>query len=130
MAAQTERVAPRTVRSKIRPIEFLTENGYSILRLAETEGTSAIDNRRHEFLVSSPDGFTQNVLVEIQSDLVTQIQIHTLGRILLASSFWICCAERHLADYIWECGKLPNGKLIVDQLTAEDSNLSVRWETT
>lgn len=131
MAAQTEKVAPDTAQSKIRAIELLTENEYSILRLPEIEGTSAIDNRRHEFVVRSPDGFQQRVLVEIQTRLVTQIQIRTFGRISLANSFWIYCAERHLADYIWEREDLPpNGTLLVDQLTARDLNLSLRWETT
>jgi hypothetical protein len=131
MAAQTEKVAPDTAQSRIRSIELLTENGYGILRLSEIEGTSASDNRRHEFLITSPDGFQQSVVVEIQSDLVMQIQLRTRGRILLANSFWIYCAERHLADYIWEHEELPSdGKLLVDQLTVRDLNVSIRWETT
>ena len=131
MAAQTEKVAPDTAQSSARSIELLTENGYSILRLAEVEGTQQSENGKHQFLVRGPDGFQQRVLVEIRTDLIAQIEMRTLGRILLANSFWIYCAERHLADYIWQREQPPaHGKLLVDQLTVEDLNLSIRWETT
>ena len=130
MAAQTEKVAPDTAQSKVPSIELLTENGYSILRRSKIDGKRVTDKQRHEFLVRSPDGFQQAVLVEIQTRLVTRIQIRTLGRISLANSFWINCAERHLADYLWERGLPSNGRLVVDELTVRDLNLSLRWETT
>ena len=131
MAAQTEKAAPDTAQSMIASIELLTENGYSILRRSEIEGTPATYNQRHEFLVRSPDGFQRTVVVEIQMRLATQIQVHTLGRISFANSFWLYCAERHLADFLWERERVPDdGKLLVEQLTTHDLNLARRWETT
>jgi hypothetical protein len=131
MAAQSDRVVPDADVAKIRPIQLLTENGFGIFRPWEIDGTSPPNGGKYEFLVRNPDGLEQKVLVEIVDDLVTQIEIHTRGRILLSNSFWICCAERHLADYIWEHHESPHdGKLRVEQLTPRDLNLAIRWERT
>jgi hypothetical protein len=131
MAAPSERVVPDADAVRIHPIEFLTENGFSILRPWETDGTSPPDTGRCEFLVRKPDGVERKVLVEIADELVTRIAIHTCGRVLLSNSFWICCAESHLADYVWEHdGFPPDGSLRIARLTPRDMNLSIRWERT
>jgi len=64
-------------------------------------------------------------------DLVVQIELKTRRRVLSGSSYWICCAERHLATYLWENDDYPpEGILIVEQLTVDDFDLAIRWETT
>ena len=131
MAAQSDRVVLDADVAKIRPVEFLTENGFSILRPWEIDGTAPPNDGRCEFLVRNPDGLERKVLVEIAADLVTRIAIHTCGRVLLSNSFWICCAERHLADYVWEHDEFPpDGSLCIARLTPRDLNLSIRWERT
>ena len=131
MAAQSERAVLDADAVRIHPIEFLTENGFSIIRPWETDGTSPPDTARCEFLVRHPDGVERKVLVEIADELVTRIAIHTRGRVLLSNAFWICCAERHLADYVWEHDEFPpDGSLLIVRLTPRDLNLSIRWERT
>jgi hypothetical protein len=40
------------------------------------------------------------------------------------SSYWICCAERHLADYLWENNdNPPKARLKVEVPTLSDLNL-------
>lgn len=129
MAAQSDRVVPETSESKTRPIELLTENGFSIFRPWEIDGTSPPANGRCEFLVRKPDGLEQKVLVEIAADLLTRIEIHTRGRVLLSNSFWIFCAERHLATYVWEHDDCPSDdSLRIEQLTPEDLDQATRWK--
>jgi len=50
------------------------------------------------------------------------------GGISADSSYWICCAERHLADYLFaEDDYPPDARLKVEKLTPDDCNLAMRW---
>ena len=131
MAAQSERVLPDADQDERRPIELLTENGFSIFRRWEVEGTPVPAGGEYEFLVRDPNGDERQMLVEIGHQLVTRIEIHTCGRIVSSNSFWIWCAERHLAAHVSEHGECPaDGQLRVQTLTPADLNLSIRWERT
>ena len=85
----------------------------------------------YPFLVRDPQSMERIVAVEIADDVVVQIELRTSLRILLSSSFWICCAERHLATYVWENDDYPpDDRLWVKQLDPEDCILAIRWGTT
>lgn len=130
MSAQSE-IELDVAESKVGRIEFLTENGFSIFRPWETEGTSDPERGNYEFSIRDPDGNERLTCVEIGQELVTQIELHTRGRIRLSNSFWIYCAERHLAAYLSDHAENPrDGKLRVETLTPHDWNLSIRWERT
>jgi len=109
------------------PIEFITENGFSIVRPWESGKSPRPTNGRHRFAVS--DGFIEReVAVEISRHVVTEASVRTRGRIELSDSFWICCAERHLANYVSEHADFPeDDELIVERLDPEDVLLAVRW---
>lgn len=131
MAAQSQRVVPDASPSMVHAIELFIENGFSIFRLWEMEGRPPADNSTYEFLVRNPDCLEQRILVELAQNLLTEIELCTHGRILASNSFWMCCAERHLADYVWERDAFPReGRLRVAELTPEDVMLSRRWQTT
>lgn len=109
------------------PIEFLTENGFSIVRPWESGKSPRPTNGRCRFGVS--DGFIEReVTVELSRRVVSEISLRTRGRIELSDSFWICCAERHLANYVSEHADFPeDDELIVEKLDREDVLLAVRW---
>ncbi|HKP38146.1 MAG TPA: hypothetical protein VJT71_14910 [Pyrinomonadaceae bacterium] len=131
MCAQSQRVVVDPDQSKVRPIEFLTENGFSIFRRWEIEGTPAHVEGGYEFLVRDTAGKESVTFVEIADDLFTQIEILTCRRILRTNSFWTSCTERHLASYLAQSNAgPPNGTLRVETLTPDDLNLSIRWERT
>jgi hypothetical protein len=111
-------------------IEFITENGYSIVRPWESRGLPAPANGKCRFGVS--DGFIEReITVEISRGAVAEISLRTRGRIQLSNSFWICCAERHLANYVSEHADFPErNELMVESLDPEDIVLALRWETT
>ena len=120
-----------TMPAEYRPIELITENGFSILRAWEIEHAAPPLDGRYPFLARSPAGSAREIIVGITGYVVTEITIRTRGRILLLSSFWICCCERHLANYLWEQNDYPPGdQLRVEDLDPEDCLLALRWETT
>jgi hypothetical protein len=111
-----------------QPIEFITENGFSIVRPWESGNSPQPADARFRFAVS--DGFIErHVTVEISWSAVTEISLRTRGRIQFGNSFWICCAERLLANYVSEHAGFPDDdKLIVETLDREDILLALRWE--
>ena len=110
------------------PIEFITENGYSIVRPWESGNSPRPAGGRYRFGVS--DGFIEReVQVEISRRVVSEISLRSRGRIESSNSFWICCAERHLANYVTEHADFPeDDKLTVEKLNREDILLALRWE--
>ena len=129
MNAQLQNSLPESSPAEPRPIELLTENGFAISRLWEINRVPPPSEGTYLFNVRDPQSMERVVAVEIADDAVVQIELQTSLRILLSSSFWICCAERHLANYVWEIGDYPvNNKLRVEQLDPEDVISAVRWE--
>jgi hypothetical protein len=116
-----------------RPVELQTENGFHVLRRWEIEQTLPPVNGTYPFLVhnqNQPVG-PREILVHVSTASVAEIERATRGRIGRASSFWIYCAERHLATYLWETNNYPpRNELAIDPLTAEDFALALRWEMT
>jgi hypothetical protein len=108
-------------------IEFITENGFSISRPWESRQLPAPANGTCRFGVS--DGFIeQEVTVEISPRVIAEIALRTRGRIQRSSTFWICCAERHLANYVSEHEEIPErNELMVASLDREDILLAIRW---
>jgi hypothetical protein len=110
------------------PIEFITENGFSIIRPWESGNSPRPTGGRYRFGVS--DGFIEReITVAISRDVVTEISLRTRGRVQLSNSFWISCAERHLASYVTEHADFPdNDGLSVEELHREDVLSALRWE--
>ena len=140
MRKQSERAIPDSLPEDARPIELVTENGFSILRLWEIDRVPPSLAGNFQFLVRSPPGpkpeiigreiIGREITLEIADDLVVEIAIRTSQRVLSDSSYWICCAERHLANYLWESSGYPTGdKLRVKQLDPDDIISAIRWGT-
>lgn len=114
-----------------RPVELLTENGFSILRSWEVERVAPPTNGQYLFLVRALADSERGITVEATRKVVRQITIRTQGRIQLQGTFWIYAAERHLANYLWQKDSYPpDDKLRIEQLEPEDVLLALRWETT
>lgn len=126
--------APDDVRTNdtensARPIEFLTENGFAIVRHWEIDGSPFPTDGSFSFRVRDPEGAEREVVVEIATALIVETAFSTRGRVQVSSSFWICCAERHLADYVSDHQNLPDGdELLVETLDPEEVILATRWE--
>ena len=124
-----KRVFPNTSVDQQRPIEFLTENGFSIIRLSDIDKSIPAVGATHEFLVRDPHGYELHITVQISSNPIAEIDRRCWGRISNQSSYWISLAERHLATYLWENDDYPpDAKLEVDDLTLDDIDLARRWD--
>jgi hypothetical protein len=116
-----------------RPIELQTENAFHIVRCWEIEKSLPPADGIYRFLVHNENQPTgpREIVVQVSAVAVEQIARSTRGRIALFSSFWIYCAERHLATYLWENDKYPpRNQLGTDPLTPADFALALRWEKT
>ena len=110
-------------------IEFVTENGFAIVRPWETDGSQAPTGGPFQFLVRDPHNVECVVTVEAASALFAETEFDTRGHVEFSSSFWICCAERHLAYYVTEHDRCPDGnQLAVESLDCEEVILALRWE--
>ena len=128
MNAQLQNPLPESSPADTRPIELLTENGFAISRLWEINRTPPPSDGNYAFNVRDPERRERVVAVEIADDAVVQIELRTRLRILLSSSFWICCAERHLATYVHENDDYPpSDRLRVEQLSADECMSAIRW---
>ncbi len=131
MAVKKENLEVDSAAARCRPIELITENGFSIVRAGESDGPRRAPEGKYVFMVRDPQGAEREITVGIDQQAVSEITLRSRGRISSESSYWICCAERHLAEYLWKNDDYPpDGKLRVAQLTLDDLNLSIRWETT
>lgn len=112
-----------------RPIEFLTENGFSIIRLCDINHSISDAGTTHQFLVRDPNGYELQITIGVSDAAIEQIVRLSRGRISTDSSFWISFDERHLGMYLWENDDYPpDAKLTVDQLTLDDLDLAMRWD--
>jgi hypothetical protein len=125
---QSENLMPESSPADTRPIELVTENGFSIVRLSEINREALPSTGRYNFLVRNPPNLEREITVEIADELVVEIELKTRRRVLPGSTYWICCAERHLATYLWENDDYPPGdRLCVNQLDPEDVMSAIRW---
>ncbi|HEY3104285.1 MAG TPA: hypothetical protein VGJ69_11875 [Pyrinomonadaceae bacterium] len=119
--------AVRGADDSSNPIELVTENGFSIVRPWESGNSPAPTGGECRFRVSDASGIEREVTVEISHRVMEETSRYTRGHIQPSSSFWICCAERHLVDYVWEHDCFPGGdKLIVESSDPEEVMLAIR----
>jgi hypothetical protein len=112
-------------------IHFLTENGFVILRPWEANDAVPPAEGAFRFRVQNSDGIDREISVGISNRLLRETARRTHGRIQAASQFWICCAERRLANYLMEQDKFPPAnEMMIDMLDREDVLLAIRWGKT
>lgn len=131
MAVGRRQVTPDCLANKSSPIQYITENGFTIIRLCDIDESITAEGTKHSFVVRDPHGYELEITVDISDAAAAEIIGRSSERLPLNSSYWICCAERHLADYLWENDDYPpEARLKVDVLTLNDLNLARRWEAT
>ena len=129
MCARCENLQADQSPAKASPIEFLTENGFSIVRQWEAERMPPPADGVYVFIVRNPACEERRITVSIADDVVAQAQIRTRGRIQPGNAFWIFCAERHLANHVWEKDDFPtNDRIRIEELDREGLLSALRWE--
>jgi hypothetical protein len=125
---QTEQPLPHERTLDVRPIELQTENGFSIVREWEADGGPAPIDGRFSFLVRNPQDLESEVTVEVTGECLQTMPLHARERVPLSNSFWISCAENHLAEYLWEHNAFPiDNKLMVDCASPAEIISATQW---
>lgn len=129
MAVKKQQLKHDSETAQRRPIELITENGFSIVRASDLDRVAATATGIYAFLVRDPHDYELEITVEIAQAFRNEIGLQSRGRISGESSYWICCAERHLADYLWENGDYPpDATLEVAVPNPRDVDLAHRWD--
>jgi len=128
MSQSSNQLAVKYSPAVRHPIEYLTENGFSIMRLCELNASIPAVGLTHRFLARDPDGFELEITVDITEGVAQELASRGRGRLTAGSSYWICCAERHLTEYLCAQGDYPSdARLIVEEPSLDDLNLARRW---
>lgn len=128
MAVNRRQVIPDSLAKKASPIQYVTENGFSIIRLCEVDKSVTATSRECRFLVRHESGWESEVSVTFEECLIAQIQNRRRSRLSDSSVLWLVCAEQRLATYLWENDDYPAGRqLIVSELPADELLLATHW---
>ena len=128
MAVNRRQVIPDSLAQEISPIQYVTENGFSIIRLCDVDKSVIATSRECRFLVRNERGWEREVTVAFEESLIAQIQSRRHSRLLDSSVLWLVCAEQFLATYLWENDDYPEGgQLIISELPADQLLLATHW---
>jgi len=110
------------------PIEFVTYNGFVIVRLSELQPFTVDSESGCGFLVRQPSGEECHVSVAFETTVVAQIKSQRNRHLSATSDFWLTLAEEHLASYLWKHNHFPaGGHLVISRLSGHDLALAARW---
>jgi len=128
MAVNRRQVIPDSLAQEVSPIQYVTENGFSIIGLCDVDKSVTATSRECRFLVRSERGWEREVTVAFQKSLIAQIESRRRSRLLDSSVLWLVCAEQRLATYLWENDDYPEGgQLIISELPADEFLLATHW---
>src|SRR6266496_2189780 len=133
MAVTRQRISSERSPQVSSPIQYMTENGFSIIRLGEVDGLENDSARNCRFLVRNERGSEREVSVHFEESLVAQIQSQRRKnqrrtRLLETSVLWVICAEQCLATYLWENDNYPDGgRLDIGELSVDALLLATHW---
>ncbi|HMG75846.1 MAG TPA: hypothetical protein VK582_20265 [Pyrinomonadaceae bacterium] len=128
MAVNRRQIIPDSLAKQASPIQYVTENGFSIIRLSEVDKSVTATSRECRFLVRNERGWAREVSVAFEESLIAQIQNRRRSRLLDSSVFWLVCAEQRLATYLWENDDYPEGRqLIISELPVDELLLATHW---
>lgn len=117
-----------TGESKASTLGAITLNGFTILRAADVIRSLPQRTNERSFVVRTPHGHEQDVVVEIDNDAITAVE-KVKGNLSIGKAFWTEQAERFLTDFIWNDGHVPaNGRLTLKGVEHEALENAARKE--
>jgi hypothetical protein len=128
MAISRKEARPNRLPRAIPPIKYLTENGFSIVRLSEIDPAVTDNPGDCRFLVQHEDEPECEVRVGFEEKLIACLRMRRRVPLSQTSMFWIVCAESCLATYLWEKNEYPpDGRLIVNEFSPDELMLAIHW---
>ena len=103
-------------------------NGFTILRAADVARLLPQRGNERSFVVRTPHGEEQEVVVEISREALIAVERFTHD-LPIGKAFWTEQAERFLTDFIWNDGHVPaNGRLTLKGVEREELEKAAREE--
>jgi len=128
MAVTRQKISSERSPQVSSPIQYVTENGFSIIRLSEVDGLEDDTARECRFLVRNERGWEREVTVHFEESLIAQIQSRRRSRLSETSVLWLICAEQCLATYLWENDNYPDGgRLNIGEVSVDELLLATHW---
>src|SRR5260370_42714422 len=100
MALSRRQVSPDRLANDSSPIQYVTENGFSIIRLCDIDESITAGGTKHSFAVRDPHRYELEITIDHSDSAVAAILSRSRGRMSLSSSFWICSAERLIVNIL------------------------------
>lgn len=128
MVMSWKQASPDPLPRAADPIKYLTENGFTIIRLSEVDSSVVDTPDECSFMVHREDEAEREITVRFNRNLVEQLRIRRRNALPDHSVFWLVCAESRLANYLWEQNDFPpEGRLIIDELSPDELMLILHW---
>jgi hypothetical protein len=123
-----KQVRPDELPNARSPIKYLTENGFSIVRLAEVAPSITDSPSECHFLVQHEQEREREIRVSFDESIALHLRIRRRLPLSETSLFWLVCAESYLANYLWEeDGYPPDDRLSVHELSPDQLMLALHW---
>jgi len=127
-AMRRKQVRPSDLPHTRSPIKYLTENGFSIVRMAEIDPSVSDNPSECRFLVQHEDGAEREIRVSFDEELFASLRLRRRIPLSETSLFWLVCAESSLATYLWEKNDYPpNDQLSVKEFSPDQLMLALHW---
>ena len=128
MAISRKQFRPDSVPEPKTPIKYLTENGFSIIRLSDIDPSAINIPTECRFLVQGEHDVEREIKVNFSEGLIAQVRFRRRGELSDTSMFWLVCAESCLANYLWDKNDYPpDGRLTVTELSPDELMLAIHW---
>ncbi len=123
MRAYREKPKIEEAADEKQPVQFLTDQGFIIVRRCDVDGFDPSHETEHCFVVRDMDGNEIEVTVRFEAQAAQDVITRGNGHVKRDSSFWIVAAERHLAEYLDTNGNCPPSR----KLTIAKLDSALRW---
>lgn len=128
MAVNRKVVIPDRLLKKAQPIQYLTENGFSIVRVSDIDPSAINSPSECRFLVQREHDVKREIRVSFSEELITDIRTRR-RKLSEQSLFWLVCSESCLANYLWEKNDYPpNDQLTINELPPDELMLAIYWK--
>jgi DNA-binding response OmpR family regulator len=109
-------------------IEYVTMNGFSYVLASDVADSQPLEPDERRFIVKNPRGMEREIVVEIDPEAVGYVERMTRRKLPPESSFWTVQASNLLNTFLWNEGKLPDGRLTLRDVDRDDLPVAERWK--
>jgi hypothetical protein len=127
-AMRRKQIRPDELPHTRSPIKYLTENGFSIVRISEIDSSVTDSPSECHFLVQYEEERKREIRVAFTENVVALLRIRRRFPLFETSAFWLVCAESSLANYLWEKNEYPpDDRLEINELSPDQLMLALHW---